>query len=70
MWTLHEYAFTHLESRNLAYWWGKGEEEKEGQEGERGEKGRYLLDDRRVEAVKAAVQPDTLKEKKNRATDS
>lgn len=38
--------------------------------GERGEKGRYLLDDRRVEAVKAAVQPDALKEKKNPATES
>ena len=31
-----------------------------------GEKGRYLLDDRRVEAVKAAVQPDALKEKRSR----
>ena len=29
-----------------------------------GEKGRYLLDDRRVEAVKAAVQPHALEEKK------
>lgn len=27
-------------------------------------KGRYLLDDRRVQAVKAAVQPDALKEEK------
>lgn len=33
--------------------------------GER-EKGRYLLDDRRVEAVQAAVQPDALKEKRSR----
>lgn len=34
------------------------------------ERGRYLLDDRRVEAMKAAVQPDALKEKKNGAAES
>lgn len=38
--------------------------------GERGGKNRYLLDDRRVEAVQAAVQPDALKEKKSRGTES
>lgn len=32
-------------------------------EGEDGQVSRYLLDDSRVEAVKAAVQSDTLKEK-------
>lgn len=41
-----------------------------GEERGRGGKGRYLLDDRRVQAVKAAVQPDALKEKKNGTADS
>lgn len=32
----------------------------------RGEEGRYSLDDRRVEAVEAAVEPDALKGKETR----
>lgn len=46
----------HLERGNINIYEG---------EGAVGGRGRYLLDDRRVEAVKAAVQPDALREKKN-----